>query len=246
MRMNVLCGLVCADRMMANCGGLFDCVRHLVKSDESYAINAEKNADKLSAVYGSHVVEAQHTLDETLRKAAAALTALRVAKDQGNPAAVARAQLGARACAARVRELRTRIETNTKLQESCERAVMGLREARQYQSTVGALTAVQRQFKSLRMGALMEAAEGTMADMGATNEELGDVRNLLSAPAVGNAEPVDPEADMRDLEALLAIETAPPPPPMLAPPPTAVMGGAKIRHSVNLPTAEAYAAALHS
>ena len=229
---------------MTSCSGLFACVRHLLRSDELYALSAEKNADKLSAVYGSHIVEAQHALDETLRKSVGALTTLRIAKDQGNPVAVARAQVGARSCAARVRELRARIETNTKLQQSCERAVTGLREARQYQSTVGALAAVQRQFKSLRMGSLMEEAEGTMAEMGAANEELGDIRTMLGAPQVGSDSAVDAE---EELAALLAERTEPPP-SIITPPPAAVpfKAAASKQGGVRLPTAEAYAAALHS
>lgn len=229
---------------MTSCSGLFACVRHLLRSDESYAISAEKNADKLSAVYGSHIVEAQHALDETLRKSVAALKALRVAKEEGNAVAVARAQVGARACATRVRELRARIDTNSRLQQSCERAVTGLREARQYQSTVGALAAVQRQFKSLRMGTLMDEAEGTMAEMGAATEELGDIRTMLGAPMVGSA---DSQIDAEEELAALLAERTESLPPILAPPPAAVsFTSATPKYGSKLPTVEAYAAALHA
>lgn len=236
---------------MATCGSaLYACVRHLMRPEEKHAVvDAEKEADKQGAVFASNVVEAQHALDEALRQGTAALAAVRAAKVQGNAVAQARAQAQARTCSARVRELRARIDTNTQLQYSCERAAMGLREARQYHSTVDTLTAVQRQFKTLRMGTLMESAEGAMADMGATDEKLGDIRHLLATPL--SSEPADLDADMRELEALLALEqgdtVAPKPAPadlsaivFAAPAPSLMTKRSK------LPTAEAYAAALQN
>ena len=53
---------------MASCD-VFSCVRHIFTSEEEYAIKAEKNAESLSVVFGSHVIEAQCALEETLRTA---------------------------------------------------------------------------------------------------------------------------------------------------------------------------------
>ena len=225
---------------MASCD-VFSCVRHLFTSEEEFARKAEENAETLSTVYGSHVIETQCALDETIKTAKANLKALAGARAQNNPSAVARATANARASAARVRDLTNRIDKYTQQQQACDRAVHGLREGRQMKTTVGALAAVQRQLRSLRLGGLNVTTERTVADMEATNEELGNIRAILGAPM--EQQTTDPDADMRELEALIMLED-----PVVvdtAPGQQHIEPARPIRDTgVKLPSVEAYALAL--
>lgn len=221
-----------------NCDA-FACFQYVCTSKEDYAAAAVKNATTLGVVYASHALEAQHALSEAMRLARANMTTLRVAKDQGNKAAMARAQAAVKASAMRVRELRNKIETSNQLQESCERWATGLQEARQHKHALGAFSELKRQFKSLRMGALVENAENTMADLGTVTEELGDIRTILGAPPTP-AGVTDPEEDMRELEALLDMEV-PLASAVLVAPPAVDMPP---KQTLRLPSVDAYAAAL--
>ena len=145
-----------------------------------------------------------------------------------------------KATAAKVRDLRSRIDKYRQQQEACDRAAHGLREGRQMKKTVGTLAAVQRQFKVLQLGNLSDATERTMSDMMASNEELGDIRSIIGQ----NMEPTsaDPDADIRELEELLLIETKSP--MVMAPAPQIVESGP--RTAVKLPSADEYMTALAS
>lgn len=105
---------------MASCD-IFSCVRHIFTSDEEYAKKAEENAENLSAVYASHVIESQCALEETIRTARTHIKALQAAKAQNNAPAVARATANTRASAARVRELRVRTCHTSEELYFCER-----------------------------------------------------------------------------------------------------------------------------
>lgn len=108
--------------------------------------------------------------------------------------------------------------------------------------TVGTLAAVQRQFKTLNFGNLQETTVRTMSDMTASHEEMGDIRAMLGQPMdLPNS---DPEADMRDLEALLMLETPAVEVAESAPAPQTVESRA--RPAVKLPSAEEYILALAS
>lgn len=214
-------------------------------SKEAHTADTIKKASLLGAIYASRALDAQNALSEATRGARANLTALRVAKDQGNAAAIARALVGVKTSTARVRELRARIETSNALQGSCEKWAAGLEEARQHKHALGAFSELKRQFKSLHMGALAENAEDTMADLGAVNEELGDIRAIMGAgPASQAASNSTPEDDARELEALLDEEyTTVQHSTFFAAPPQVVVD-THPRKTIQMPTVDAYAAAL--
>ena len=216
-----------------NCD-IFQCLRMWAASDESCAFAAEKNAEQLGAVYESHVMETQKTLDAALVGSRSVLETLRVARSNGNAVAIARAQTAAHATAARVRELRATMAKHELLQNTCKRAADNLREARMHRSTVNTLSDVQRQFKSMQLDGIAVATERTVADLASSTDMLVGVRELLAQPALCATGAVDADADIAELEAFLAIET---PAPVSAPAPTPQTMAA-------LPTAEAYAASL--
>lgn len=167
---------------------------------------------------------------------------LHAARAQNNAAAVAGANANVRACASQVRELKDRIERYTQQQIACDRAVCSLREGRQMKKTVSTLTDMQRRFRSLNLGTLQEASVRTMSDMTASHEELGDIRAILGQPVDQHIS--DPEADMRELEAMLltdaAVVVAEPAPPHQ------VDARPRIAGAVKLPSTEDYILALAS
>jgi len=76
-------------------------------SEEQYAQNAEENARGLIVMYGSHVIETQKNLDETLSVARMHLKALQAAREQKNGPAIARALAAAKETASRAKVLTT-------------------------------------------------------------------------------------------------------------------------------------------
>ena len=200
---------------MASCDFLA-CFRYLI-NPERREIDAEQNTAMLGALYASYVVETDKNLEDVVRRGRAALSDIRLAREQNNEGALARARAAGKVSAAKVKELRERSEKYSRLADSCNRAVSQLQEAKQYQATVGALAIVQGQYRRMRLDKLAQGAEDAAADLNDAHVNISDIGSILGAPPLESMGGVlttnDAEMELEaELEALLGVGSVADPP----------------------------------